>query len=380
MKISIIGSTGSIGRQAIEVVRNMPGFFEVISLTGGDNIEELRKQIKLTNPQNVCVKSEENALKLQKEFPTINILYGDKGLIDIASDKTNERILVSVSGKTGLKPTLAAIENGIDVALANKETLVMAGDIVMKRAKEKGVKILPVDSEHGAIHQCLSNRKEVEKLIITASGGPFRTKTIEDIKNATVEETLHHPRWNMGRKITIDSATLMNKGLEVIEAHHLFDMPYDKIQVVVHPQSIVHSAVEYVDGSVIAQLGFPSMHIPIQYALTHPHRFEGVETRSFDFVKAARLDFEEPDFEKFPCLKLAFAAGKEGGTLPVVMNAANEEAVYLFLQNKISLWEIYEITKRMMGEHKNIPNPSLEEILEQDTIPREKTRNFLLNK
>ncbi len=380
MKISIIGSTGSIGRQAIEVVRNMPGFFEVISLTGGDNIEELRKQIKLTNPQNVCVKSEENALKLQKEFPTINILYGDKGLIDIASDKTNERILVSVSGKTGLKPTLAAIENGIDVALANKETLVMAGDIVMKRAKEKGVKILPVDSEHGAIHQCLSNRKEVEKLIITASGGPFRTKTIEDIKNATVEETLHHPRWNMGKKITIDSATLMNKGLEVIEAHHLFDMPYDKIQVVVHPQSIVHSAVEYVDGSVIAQLGFPSMHIPIQYALTHPHRFEGVETRSFDFVKAARLDFEEPDFEKFPCLKLAFAAGKEGGTLPVVMNAANEEAVYLFLQNKISLWEIYEITKRMMGEHKNIPNPSLEEILEQDTITREKTRNFLLNK
>ena len=380
MKISIIGSTGSIGRQAIEVVRNMPGFFEVISLTGGDNIEELRKQIKLTNPQNVCVKSEENALKLQKEFPTINILYGDKGLIDIASDKTNERILVSVSGKTGLKPTLAAIENGIDVALANKETLVMAGDIVMKRAKEKGVKILPVDSEHGAIHQCLSNRKEVEKLIITASGGPFRTKTIEDIKNATVEETLHHPRWNMGKKITIDSATLMNKGLEVIEAHHLFDMPYDKIQVVVHPQSIVHSAVEYVDGSVIAQLGFPSMHIPIQYALTHPHRFEGVETRSFDFVKAARLDFEEPDFEKFPCLRLAFAAGKEGGTLPVVMNAANEEAVYLFLQNKISLWEIYEITKRMMGEHKNIPNPSLEEILEQDTITREKTRNFLLNK
>ena len=380
MKISIIGSTGSIGRQAIEVVRNMPGFFEVISLTGGDNIEELRKQIKLTNPKNVCVKSEENALKLQKEFPTINILYGDKGLIDIASDKTNERILVSVSGKTGLKPTLAAIENGIDVALANKETLVMAGDIVMKRAKEKGVKILPVDSEHGAIHQCLSNRKEVERLIITASGGPFRTKTIEDIKNATVEETLHHPRWNMGKKITIDSATLMNKGLEVIEAHHLFDMPYDKIQVVVHPQSIVHSAVEYVDGSVIAQLGFPSMHIPIQYALTHPHRFEGVETRSFDFVKAARLDFEEPDFEKFPCLKLAFAAGKEGGTLPVVMNAANEEAVYLFLQNKISLWEIYEITKRMMGEHKNIPNPSLEEILEQDTITREKTRNFLLNK
>lgn len=370
MKISIIGSTGSIGRQAIEVVQKMQGFFEIISLTGGDNIDLLREQIKLVAPKNVCVKSEENALKLQKEFPKLNVVFGEQGLVDIASDKTNERILVSVSGKTGLKPTLAAIENNIDVALANKETLVMAGDIVMARAKEKGVKILPVDSEHGAIHQCLSNREEVEKLIITASGGPFRTKTIEDIKNASVEETLHHPRWNMGKKITIDSATLMNKGLEVIEAHHLFSMPYEKIQVVVHPQSIVHSAVEYVDGSVIAQLGFPSMHIPIQYTLTYPHRFEGIETRSFDFVKAGRLDFEEPDMEKFPCLKLAFEAGKQGGTLPVVMNAANEEAVYMFLNGRISLWEIYEITAKMMEQHKNILNPSLDEILETDMMVR----------
>ena len=370
MKISIIGSTGSIGRQAIEVVQKMQGFFEIISLTGGDNVDLLREQIKLVAPKNVCVKSEENALKLQKEFPKLNVVFGEQGLVDIASDKTNERILVSVSGKTGLKPTLAAIENNIDVALANKETLVMAGDIVMARAKEKGVKILPVDSEHGAIHQCLSNREEVEKLIITASGGPFRTKTIEDIKNASVEETLHHPRWNMGKKITIDSATLMNKGLEVIEAHHLFSMPYEKIQVVVHPQSIVHSAVEYVDGSVIAQLGFPSMHIPIQYTLTYPHRFEGIETRSFDFVKAGRLDFEEPDMEKFPCLKLAFEAGKQGGTLPVVMNAANEEAVYMFLNGRISLWEIYEITAKMMEQHKNILNPSLDEILETDMMVR----------
>lgn len=380
MKISILGSTGSIGRQAVEVIQKMPGYFEIVSISGGNNIEELKKQIQILHPKNVCVKSEENALELQKEFPKVNVLYGEQGLIDIASDNTNERILVSVSGKTGLKPTLAAIENNIDVALANKETLVMAGDIVMKRAKEKGVKILPVDSEHGAIHQCLSNRKEVEKLIITASGGPFRNKTVEDIKNATVEETLHHPRWNMGKKITIDSATLMNKGLEVIEAHHLFDMPYDKIKVVVHPQSIVHSAVEYADGSVIAQLGFPSMHIPIQYTLTYPYRFEGIETRSFDFVKAGRLDFEEPDLEKFPCLKLAFEAGEQGGTLPVVMNAANEEAVYMFLQGKISLWEIYEITKRMTYEHKNILNASLDEILEQDCITREKTKNQLQSK
>lgn len=371
MKISILGSTGSIGRQAIEVIQKMPGFFEVVSLTGGANLDVLRSQIKLVNPKNVCVKSEQDALALKKEFPKINVLHGDEGLVEIAGDKTNERILVSVSGKTGLKPTLAAIENNIDVALANKETLVMAGDIVMKRAKEKNVKILPVDSEHGAIHQCLSNRDEVEKLIITASGGPFRNKTIDDIKNATVEETLHHPRWNMGKKITIDSATLMNKGLEVIEAHHLFNMPYEKIQVVVHPQSIVHSAVEYVDGSVIAQLGFPSMHIPIQYTLTYPHRFEGIETRSFDFVKAGRLDFDAPDLEKFPCLKLAFEAGKQGGTLPVVMNAANEEAVYLFLDQKISLWQIYEITKKMMDSHTNILNPSLEQILETDMIIRD---------
>lgn len=379
MKISILGSTGSIGRQAIEVIQKMPGFFQVVSLTGGANLDVLRSQIKLVNPKNVCVKSEQDALALKKEFPKINVLHGDEGLVEIASDKTNERILVSVSGKTGLKPTLAAIENNIDVALANKETLVMAGDIVMKRAKEKNVKILPVDSEHGAIHQCLSNRDEVEKLIITASGGPFRNKTIDDIKNATVEETLHHPRWNMGKKITIDSATLMNKGLEVIEAHHLFNMPYEKIQVVVHPQSIVHSAVEYVDGSVIAQLGFPSMHIPIQYTLTYPQRFEGIETRSFDFVKAGRLDFDEPDLEKFPCLKLAFEAGKQGGTLPVVMNAANEEAVYLFLDKKISLWQIYEITKKMMDSHTNILNPSLEQILETDMIIRDFVKKSTAN-
>ena len=376
MKISILGSTGSIGRQAVEVIQKMPDFFEIVSLCGGNNIDELRKQIKLLNPKNICVKSEDNALLLKKEFPKINILHGDEGLTEIAKDTTNDRILVSFSGKTGLGPTLAAIENKIDVALANKETLVMAGDIVMARAKETGTKILPVDSEHGAIHQCLSNRNEVEKLIITASGGPFRNKSITDIKNATVEETLHHPRWNMGKKITIDSATLMNKGLEVIEAHHLFNMPYDKIQVVVHPQSIVHSAVEYVDGSVIAQLGFPSMHIPIQYTLTYPHRMEGIETKSFDFIKAGRLDFEAPDLEKFPCLKLAFEAGKQGGTLPAVMNAANEEAVFLFLDKKISLWNIYEITKRMMEEHINIKNPSLEQIIEQDLITREKVKKL----
>ncbi len=376
-KISILGSTGSIGTQAIEVISKMPDVFEVVSLCAGDNIEKIREQIRYIRPKNVCVKSQANAQILKQEYNDLNILYGDSGLEEICTDKENEMILVSVSGKVGLKPTLRAIESGIDIALANKETLVMAGDIVMRRAGEKNVKILPVDSEHSAIHQCIKNAEDVQRLIITASGGPFRNKTIDDIKKATVEETLHHPKWNMGKKITIDSATLMNKGLEVIEAHHLFNMDYENIKVVVHPQSIVHSAVEYYDGSVIAQLGFPSMHIPIQYALSYPKRLKGIKTDSFDFVKAARLDFEEPDLEKFPCLKLAYEAGKAGGTYTVCLNAANEEAVFAFLNGQISLWRIYEITKEMLENHKNISSPDIETIIEQDKITREKVRKLI---
>lgn len=376
-KISILGSTGSIGTQALEVISKMPDSFEVISLCAGDNIDKIREQIKQINPKNVCVKSDANAQILQKEFKNINVMYGESGLNNICSDTENEMILVAVSGKVGLKPTLKAIESGIDIALANKETLVMAGDIVMKRAREKNVQILPVDSEHSAIHQCIKNINDVQRLIITASGGPFRNKTIEDIKHATVEETLHHPKWNMGKKITIDSATLMNKGLEVIEAHHLFNMDYEKIKVVVHPQSIVHSAVEYYDGSVIAQLGFPSMHIPIQYALSYPQRLVGIKTNSFDFVKAARLDFEEPDLDKFPCLKLAYEAGKAGGTYTVCLNAANEEAVYAFLAGKISLWNIYEITKKMLENYQSITNPDIDVVIEQDKITREKVKKLI---
>ena len=376
-KISILGSTGSIGTQAVEVISKLSEDFEVVSLSAGDNIEKIRQQIQQLAPKNVCVKSQTNAQILQKEFKNINVLYGDFGLEEICADKENEMILVAVSGKVGLKPTLKAIDNGIDIALANKETLVMAGDIVIKRAKEKQVLILPVDSEHSAIHQCIRNREDIKRLIITASGGPFRTKSIDDIKKATVEETLHHPKWNMGKKITIDSATLMNKGLEVIEAHHLFDMDYQNIKVVVHPQSIVHSAVECYDGSVIAQLGFPSMHIPIQYALTYPDRLEGIKTDSFDFAKAARLDFEEPDLEKFPCLNLAYEAGKAGGTYTVCLNAANEEAVFAFLDGKISLWQIYEITRKMIDSHVNIPSPDIETIIEQDKITREKVKKLI---
>ncbi len=356
-KISIIGSTGSIGTQALEVIEKLRDNFEIIALAGGSNAELLKQQAEKFNPKYTVL--------------------GEEGLERICNDKENDIILVACSGKIGLKPTLKAIENGIDIALANKETLVMAGDIVMEAARKNGVNIIPVDSEHCAIHQCIKDISQVDKLIITASGGPFLHKTVEEMKNATVKEALAHPRWNMGKKITVDSATLMNKGLEIIEAHHLFGFDYDDIEVVVHPQSIVHSAIEYKDGSVIAQIGLPSMHIPIQYAITYPERFEGIKSKSFSFAETARLDFEKPDYEKFPTVKLAYKAGKIGGTATACLNAANEEAVFAFLDGKIKLYEIYEITKKIFDEHKVIKNPTLDEIFEVDNHTREKTKKYI---
>ncbi len=363
-KISIIGSTGSIGTQALEVIEKLEDKFEIIALAGGSNVELLEQQAKKFKPKYIY------AAKPIK----VDGIETLESLDDISSNKENDIILVACSGKIGLRPTLKAIENGIDIALANKETLVMAGDIVMESARKHGVNIIPVDSEHCAIHQCIKDISQVDKLIITASGGPFLHKSIEEMKNATVEQTLKHPRWNMGKKITVDSATLMNKGLEIIEAHHLFGFDYDDIQVVVHPQSIVHSAIEYVDGSVIAQIGLPSMHIPIQYAITYPERYEGIKSKSFSFSEIARLDFEEPDFEKFPTVKLAYKAGKMGGTATTCINAANEEAVFAFLEGKIKLYQIYEITKRMLDEHKLIENPDIDEIFEVDRSVREKVK------
>ena len=366
-KISIIGSNGSIGTQALEVIERLQDKFEIIALAGGSNTDLLKQQAQKFRPKFVYA---------AKPFSIAGIKTVET-LEDICSNEENDIILVAVSGKIGLKPTLTAIENGIDIALANKETLVMAGDIVMKKARENGVKIVPVDSEHCAIHQCIKDISQVEKLIITASGGPFLHKTLEDMKNATVEQALAHPRWHMGKKITVDSATLMNKGLEIIEAHHLFGFDYDKIDVVVHPQSIVHSAIEYVDGSVIAQLGLPSMHIPIQYAITYPERFEGIKSKSFSFADIARLDFEKPDFEKFPCVKLAYAAGKTGGTATVCLNAANEEAVFAFLNGKIKLYNIYEITRTMIARHTVITHPTVEEIFATDESVRMQTREYI---
>lgn len=364
-KISILGSTGSIGRQALEVLEKLGDCFEVVALAAGNNKELLNEQIKKFKPR-YAYAADKNAIEGAKYV----------SMEDICSNKENDIILVAVSGRIGLRPTITAINNGINIALANKETLVMAGDIVMPLAKSKGVNILPVDSEHSAIHQCIKDLSQVDKLIITASGGPFLRKTIDEMKNATVEQALAHPRWNMGKKITVDSATLMNKGLEVIEAHHLFNMSYDQIDVVVHPQSIVHSAVEYKDGSVIAQLGLPSMHIPIQYAITYPNRIEGIKSKSFSFSEIARLDFEAPDWNKFKALKLAYNAGKIGGTAPVCLNAANEEAVFAFLKGEIKLFDIIDSVEKMMQKHAVINNPSLDDIFELDNEIRIKTREL----
>ena len=364
-RISILGSTGSIGRQALEVIEKLQDKFEIIALTGGSNIDLLNEQINKFKPK-YAYSAKPSEIEGAKYL----------SLEEICSNKENDIILVAVSGKIGLKPTITAINNGIDIALANKETLVMAGDIVMPLAKEKGVNIIPVDSEHCAIHQCIKDLAQVDKLIITASGGPFLNKSIDIMKQATVEEALAHPRWDMGRKITVDSATLMNKGLEVIEAHHLFNMSYDKIDVVIHPQSIVHSAIEYVDGSVIAQIGLPSMHIPIQYAITYPERFEGIKSRSFSFSEIARLDFEKPDYNKFRALNIAYNCGRIGGTSTVCMNAANEEAVFAFLEGKIKLFNIIESVEKMLETHTVIKTPSLDEILEIDKEIRIKTREL----
>ncbi len=376
-KIAILGSTGSIGTQALEVIDKIKDDFEVIALSAGNNINLISKQIEKYRPQLVSVKTREDAENLQKKYPSIQILCGDEGLIKIADLTNLDIILVAVSGKIGLKPTIKAIQNKKNIALANKETLVMAGDIVMKLAKENNVKILPVDSEHSAIFQCINKREEVKHLIITSSGGPFRNSTIEEMENANLDEALAHPRWNMGKKITVDSATLMNKGLEVIEAHHLFNFDYDDIKVIVHPQSYIHSAVEYKDGSIIAQIGNPSMHIPIQYALTYPNRVEGIETESFDFIKAAKFEFYKPDTEKFPSLALAIKAGKLGGTYPVCMNAANEEAVFAFLDKKIKFLDIYKITKQIFDSYESIENPTIDDIIEEDEKIRIKTKKII---
>lgn len=367
-KIAILGSTGSIGTQTLEVVRENKDI-EVLGLAAGNNIKLLERQIREFHPKMAAVWSEERAKELRENVKDLNIkiVSGMEGLIELSVMEESEILVTAIVGMIGIRPTIEAIKAGKDIALANKETLVTAGHIIMPLAKEYQVAILPVDSEHSAIFQSLQGGQEkaLHKILLTASGGPFRQKTREELLNIQVEDALKHPNWEMGRKITIDSSTLVNKGLEVIEAKWLFDVSPDQIEVVVHPQSIIHSMVEYVDGAIIAQLGTPDMKLPIQYALYYPER-RFLPGDRLDFAALSKLTFEKPDMETFYGLRLAFEAGKEGGSLPTVFNAANELAVSKFLERKIKYLEIPEIIEHCMQAHKTIADPSVDEILQTE--------------
>lgn len=377
--ISILGSTGSIGCNTLKVVEHLKDDFRVVALAAGNNTEVLAAQIAKFQPELVAVKDENIAENLFRKIQDSKIkiqnlpkiLTGEEGLIAAATNEKVETVVSATVGAVGFVPTLRAIEAGKRIALANKETLVMAGELMTEAAEKSGAEILPVDSEHNALHQCLrgENLSEVKRLILTASGGPFRTKTKAEIENATREEALNHPNWKMGDKITIDSATLMNKGLEVIEAHWLFGFSAEQISVIVHPQSVIHSMIEMVDGSIIAQLGVTDMKHAIQYALTYPKRQKNC-LEPLDFAKILQLNFEQPDFERFPCLRLAYEALKIGGTMPAVLNAANEIAVQAFLDGKIRLPDIPRIIENVMNEHKKTDAKTLEAIQKADDFAR----------
>lgn len=366
--ISLLGSTGSIGTQTLDVVRRNDDI-NVVALAAGTRIKELEAQVREFKPQLVCVGKEELAeeLKIMLSDMDVKIVSGESGLIEAATLESADIVLTAVVGMMGIVPTIEAIKAHKDIALANKETLVTAGHIIMKLAKECGINIYPVDSEHSAIFQSLNGEyhKEVSKILLTASGGPFRGRKRSELENVTLEDALKHPNWSMGRKITIDSSTMANKGLEVMEAQWLFDVPADKVQVVIQPQSIIHSMVEFVDGGIMAQLGSPDMRLPIQYALTYPHR-RTLNTERVDFFKLGQITFEEPDFETFKALKLAYDAAGTGGNIPTAFNAANELAVAKFLDRKIKYLDIPEILQYAMEETRLVENPSVEQILETE--------------
>ena len=373
--ISIIGSTGSIGTQALDIVR-ANGDLNVVALSCGRNVELIEKQAREFKPNIISVSREEDAddLKLKLSDTDIKIVWGMEGLLQVATEPSAEMVLTAIVGMIGVEPTLAAIEAGKDIALANKETLVTAGHLVMKAAREKGVKILPVDSEHSAIFQSLQGNREffkekagvdnrISRILLTASGGPFRGRTRDELKDVAVEQALKHPNWSMGPKITIDSASMVNKGLEVIEAHWLFDTELEDIEVLIQPQSIIHSAVEYEDGAIIAQLGTPDMKLPIQYAFYYPER-RYLAGERLDFTKISGIEIAKPDFDTFLGIPLAKKACQIGGTMPTVMNEANEVAVAAFLAGKIKFLEIYEMIEYAMSEHKVVDDAKLSEILE----------------
>ncbi len=372
-KIGILGSTGSIGTQTLSIVRKNWDL-QVIALAAGSNVQKLEEQIREFSPRIAVLWEKKAAQELRVRVADTNtkVCSGMEGLLEIAVMEEIEVLVTAVVGMIGIKPTIAAIEAGKTIALANKETLVTAGHLIMPLAAQKKVSILPVDSEHSAIFQSMrgENRERISKILLTASGGPFRGKRREDLKGVTVEDALNHPNWSMGRKITVDSATLVNKGLEVIEAKWLFGVAPEKIQVVVHPQSIIHSMVEYVDGGIMAQLGMPDMKLPIQYALFYPDR-RPMEGKRVDFHTLSSLTFESPDTETFQGLAMAYEALREGGSMPTVYNAANEKAVALFLDRKIKFLEIYDLIAGAMEQHKTVCNPSVEEILEAEAATYE---------
>ncbi|MFC5401973.1 1-deoxy-D-xylulose-5-phosphate reductoisomerase [Cohnella soli] len=371
-KIAILGSTGSIGTQTLDVVSRMPEHFEVVGLAAGNNVDLLLEQVHAFKPQWVSAGNEALADRIRAEAPQgVRVLSGEAGLTEIASHAGADYVVCSLIGSVGLKSTLAAIEAGSDIGLANKESLVTAGHLVMDKAKRRGVSILPIDSEHSAIFQCLNGEdvSTINRLIVTASGGSFRHLGREELTGVTVEDALKHPNWSMGAKITIDSATMVNKGLEVIEAHWLFGLPYDRIDVMLHPESIVHSMVEFVDTSVMAQLGNPDMRVPIQYALTYPKRVVSPAT-PLDLLKQGTLHFKPMDFDRYPCLLLAYEAGRSGGTATTVYSAANEVAVARFLRKEISFLAIERIIEDVLAKHAGISDPDLETILETDAWAR----------
>ena len=367
-KIALLGSTGSIGTQTLDVVRNQ-GDIQVTAVAAGSNIALLEKQIREFHPSIAAVWDEKKALELKAKVADLplKVVSGMDGLLEVATEKEAQIVVTAVVGMIGIRPTIAAMEAGKDIALANKETLVTAGHIIMPLAEKLGVKILPVDSEHSAIFQSLNGEhgNKIHKILLTASGGPFRGRTREQMASVQVEDALKHPNWSMGRKITIDSSTMVNKGLEVMEAHWLFDVEMDQVQVVVQPQSIIHSMVEYEDGAVIAQLGTPDMRLPIQYALYYPER-RYLPGDRLDFWKLSQITFEKPDLENFHGLALAYEAGRRGGSLPTVFNAANEYAVAKFLNREISYLEITDMIQKAMEHHKVIDDPTVEQILETE--------------
>lgn len=367
-KIGILGSTGSIGTQTLEIVRSNPDL-QVIALAAGSNVSLMEQQVREFHPMLAVMGSEEAATDLKNRIADTDtrVSAGMEGMLELAILPQMEVLVTAIVGMIGIRPTIAAIKAGKTIALANKETLVTAGHIIMPLAKEKGVSILPVDSEHSAIFQSMhgENRERVSKILLTASGGPFRGKRTEELQDITVEDALKHPNWSMGRKITVDSATLVNKGLEVMEAKWLFDVEPEQIQVVVHPQSIIHSMVEYVDGGIMAQLGMPDMKLPIQYALFYPDR-RPMDGRRVDFFVLKSISFEEPDVKTFRGLQLAYDAIAAGGSMPTVFNAANEKAVGLFLDKKIRFLAIYDLIQGAMEQHKVIANPTVDEILEAE--------------